>query len=242
MTGRMRYYDIHCHFVPGVDDGAQSTEAALALIEAEYKDGVRTIFMTPHQRPRLFEAPLEKVVQRYEQVKAEAIRKFPDLEIYLGCECFMHMEVLEKIEKYPELRMGGGRYILAEFSTTHSAGFILERTDELITAGYEVIIAHAERYYPIREDIEFLKKLRRMGAHIQINADSIIGTYGFKMKRFCKKLLKEDLVDFVGSDAHNMKNRPPKIGKCADYIAKKFGTETRDKIFTNNPAEIVKKL
>lgn len=242
MTGRMKYYDIHCHFVPGVDDGAQSTEAALELIEADYKDGVRVIFMTPHQRPRLFEVPLEKVVSRYEMIKTEALKRFPDLEIYLGCECFMHMEVLERIERNPELRLGGGRFVLAEFSTTHSAGFILERTDELISAGYEVIIAHAERYYPIREDIEFLKKLKRMGAYIQINADSIIGTYGHKMKKFCKKLLNEDLVDFVGSDAHNIKSRPPRIGKCADYVAKKYGMELRDKIFTNNPAGIVKKL
>ena len=78
-----------------------------------------------------------------------------------------------------------------------------------------------------------------MGAYIQMNADSISGVEGWGMKRFCKKVMKQDLLHFVGSDAHNTGDRKPQMGRCAQHMEKTMGREYADKILIRNPREII---
>ena len=87
--------------------------------------------------------------------------------------------------------------------------------------------------------LDFIDELRDMGAYIQMNADSIIGEDGFMIKRFCKKVIKEEMLDFVGSDGHDLARRTPHIGKCYDKIEKMMGTDYADMIFISNPECII---
>ena len=87
--------------------------------------------------------------------------------------------------------------------------------------------------------MDFIDELRDMGAYIQMNADSIIGEDGFMIKRFCKKVIKEEMLDFVGSDGHDLARRTPHIGKCYDKIEKMMGTDYADMIFISNPECII---
>ncbi len=90
-----------------------------------------------------------------------------------------------------------------------------------------------------KRNLDFIDELRDMGAYIQMNADSIIGEDGFMIKRFCKKVIKEEMLDFVGSDGHDMARRTPHIGKCYDKIEKMMGTDYADMIFISNPECII---
>ncbi len=231
-------YDIHCHIIPEVDDGAASMEEALGMLEEEVRQGVECIVLTPHYRVRMFETPEEKILSRYEALCSEAKKLFPDLTLKLGCEFHAHMDMEEDFKTRKHFTMAESDYILLEFSGRHMKSFIKERTMAVLDAGYIPIIAHIERYPAMTGDTEFIGELKDRGALMQVNADAILGADGMKVKNFCKKLLKNDLIDFVDSDAHSLTHRSVHIGECADHIAKKHGEAVARRIFVENPQEI----
>ena len=110
------------------------------------------------------------------------------------------------------------------------------------TNGNGMVVADIAKRYDAIGGVnggEFVDGLRDMGAYIQMNADSIIGEDGFMIKRFCKKVIKEEMLDFVGSDGHDLAKRTPHIGKCYDKIEKMMGTDYADMIFISNPECII---
>ena len=84
-----------------------------------------------------------------------------------------------------------------------------------------------------------LEELQRAGAYIQLNADSVLGCTGFKMKQFCKKVLKNEWADIIASDTHNMSDRPNRLSQCYEYIEKKFDRDYAELLFENNPGQII---
>ena len=147
------------------------------------------------------------------------------MRLYLGCELHSSMDMVECLKKGRRLTLAGSRYVLVEFSNGDVNGFI-------------PIIAHVERYKATRNDIGFLTELKDMGAHIQVNADTISGQDGFGAKTFARKVMKHGLLDFVGSDGHRKTERIPEIGKCVAKMEKTMGSEYVKKIFIKNPRKI----
>lgn len=233
------FYDIHTHILPHVDDGAADMKETMRLLKMEYNDGVRTIYATSHFRRNMFEPSMEKVHKQYELVAAEAAKEFKDLRILLGCEFHVNSDMVETLDAGERPGMGGTRCVLAEFSERSDANTIQNKCYELLSHGYQPIIAHAERYPAIRKNLDFLEQLVDMGNYIQMNADSIVGNDGLSMKWYCKKAMKKDLIHFVGSDAHNTKDRKPAMGKCAAYLEKTMGKAYMKKILIENPRELI---
>jgi len=108
----------------------------------------------------------------------------------------------------------------------------------IIMNAFKPIIGDVERYKATRNDIGFLTELKDMGAHIQVNADTISGQDGFGAKTFARKVMKHGLLDFVGSDGHRKTERIPEIGKCVAKMEKTMGSEYVKKIFIKNPRKI----
>ena len=236
-------FDIHCHFVPGVDDGADSMEESLWLLGREYEDGVRSIILTPHFRYQMFETPMEMVQERFDALCEAAEEKFGDgLRLYLGCELHASEDMAEKLQARERLTMAGSRYVLVEFSHSDNKSYIMNHVQNLCMNGYIPIIAHVERYAATRKDMDFLWDLKKAGALIQMNADGINGREGFAGKSFAKKVMREDLLDFIGSDAHNRTDRFPEMGKCFKQVSKLMGEDYARHIFIDNPAEIILSL
>lgn len=231
--------DIHCHILPGVDDGAPDLPAALALLQCEYSDGVRTIILTPHYRPGMFEDTEEEVRSAYDVLRKASDERFPDLDLRLGCELHAHMDIVKTLRDRPQCRLAGTDYVLVEFSSHDEQGYIRDRLYELRSSGYEPIIAHVERCKNAVKDMNFAYSLVGMGVKLQVNADSVLGKDGWGMKRICRALMEEDLVHFIGSDAHDMKFRPPRLGECAAWLERKMGENYARRILCENPREIL---
>lgn len=232
-------FDIHCHIVPSVDDGASSADDAYKMLQMEYRQGVRNIIATPHFRNQMFETPRHTINQQFWLLRELAHKVSPDLRVYLGCEFHSNMEMVEMLRSGEIHTMAGSRYVLTEFSGSSKGSYIRDRLYSLISHGYKPIVAHIERYECLRKDIKLVEELTDMGAYMQVNADSILGKEGFGIKRYCKKLLKQDLISFVGSDCHGIKERVSHIGDTYAYIAKKEGEEYADQLFINNPQKIL---
>lgn len=229
--------DIHCHILPGVDDGAPDMETSRAMIRDAYEQGVRYIIATPHYRPEMFEPSMKKVIRVYHELRdyAEEV----GIGLRLGCEYYRNEQMIRHLDKKLRPTMLGSRYVLTEFSTNDSFVTVRNYIYELITKGYRPIVAHVERYFCCQEP-ERIQELKKLGAQIQINADSVLGYEGHTIKKFCAGPMKDDLVDFIGSDAHNLEGRKMNLGKCATYVRKKMGQDYAEEIFVDNPRRIWK--
>lgn len=237
-----RWADIHCHIIPGVDDGARDMKTALEMLRMEYEDGVRTVIVTPHFRIGMFETSRETIWERFSMLKEEAFRLYPDMHIDLGCEFHANMDMVELLKEGTWGTMAGTDYVLTEFSGAHSLGYIRERCYTLLCSGFTPIIAHVERYPALYKKYDEIENLVNMGAKIQMNASSIIGADGFRMKGFCEKIMKMDLLHFVGSDAHNLSRRKPCMGKCASYMKRVMGYKYTKRILVENPSCLTEKM
>lgn len=236
MTG---IYDIHCHILPAVDDGAGSMKESMRLLEMEYAQGVRHIVLTPHLRFGMFETPANEIKEAFALLSQEAAAQFADLKLYLGCEFHSSGRMTEVLKTEKCRTMGGTKYVLTEFSGGDSALEVRNRIGELQRSGYRPVVAHAERCRCFRESLSFLEEICATGALIQINAGSFAGTEGMTVRSFCKKAVRGGYVHLIGSDAHNCSNRKPELDVCAQYLIKKFGKETAKQLLIENPQKLL---
>ena len=232
-------YDIHCHILPGVDDGAKNMDIALALIEKEIEAGVETIILTPHFLKEMFEPDMEDIWNAYDELLYET--RYKNIRLYLGCEFHANMEMVETLDNDLRPTLADSRYVLTEFAHNSTRAFMKERADALLMSGYRPIIAHIERYRATRKDFDLIEDLIEMGCEVQVNADAIIGRDGLGAQRFCKKLMQEDMLHYVGSDTHNLRGRAPHLGECCEYLKKHMGRLYTSRIMRDNPSKIVEK-
>ena len=209
-------FDIHTHIIPYVDDGSSSLEESINMIKHEIDIGVTDIICTPHHIFHRYEATVEVIKERFAFLKEEVEKLNLPIKLYLGQEiCYTHREdILGMLKAGKLLTLNNTNRVLLEFSFTREPEDILDVIYNFNINGYEVIIAHVERY----EWMTFDKvvALRNEGALIQINSNSYLGFTTWKEKRFVKKLLKHNLVDFVASDTHSF--RPSTLDKSYKKI------------------------
>lgn len=228
--------DIHSHLLFGVDDGPRYIEESLDMLQDAAEQGVTAMILTPHYRGGMFSYPKDLIDKNLAELKAKS--KNIGVELYLGTELHMSSNSVEYLKTQRVRTLAGTHYVLAEYKPESDFAFIKNSVQDLIRHGYIPIVAHVERYACLR-DIECISFLREIGAMIQVNADAIIGKDGFRAKAYTKKLLAGGLVDFVGSDCHSSNRRRSHMGKCREYLYKKFDKRYVDDIFYNNANEIL---
>lgn len=235
----MEFADMHCHVLPGVDDGAANKEEAFEMLRIAYKDGVRHIIATPHYHIGRMKAKAEDVRQRVQDLQQAALVLFPNLKIYSGQEIYYYSDAVKALKAGKALTMAGSRYVLLEYSTTVSFNEIRDSIYEMVTEGYIPVIAHVERYGSLYDEGDRVGRLVEDGAYIQVNAGSITGKSGGTAKKFVRKLLKDGLVHLVGTDAHDRTKRVPHIAEAAKYVSGKINAEYAEKIFYKNTCLII---
>ena len=229
--------DVHCHILPMVDDGPSSLEESVKILKEAYDQGVRYMIVTPHYRPEMFEPSMRRVMYSYKYLKEVA--QGMGIKLRLGCENYRHEGMIEEMDEKKRPTMAGSSYVLVEFSGHDLFSTVRNYIYELTNHGYTPIIAHAERYTSC-QTVENIRELKELGALVQVNAGSILGEDGWQLKRYCGQLMKEDLIDFIGSDTHNTKSRKMNLKKCASYLKRKMGKKYVQQIMIENPSKIWK--
>ena len=236
-----RLVDTHCHILPEVDDGARSMEETRQMLQEAYEEGIRYIIATPHHHPRRGRKSPKQLRRQLKLVREEAAQISDELRIYLGTEIYFGQDIPERLREELILTMNKTKYVLVEFSPGDPFDYICQGIQQIQMKGYEVILAHIERYQCMYKNIENVEHLKHMGVRIQVNADSITGESGWKAKRFVRRLIDERLVFCVGTDAHDPKRRPPRMKKAAEYVEKKCGEDYARRIFFSNPRIMLRK-
>ena len=231
----MKYLiDAHCHILPGVDDGAANLDEAKKMLQIAHKEGIRYIIATPHFHPQRGHASPEKIQQSLMILRQEAEKIDEKMRVYRGRELLYREDLEKDLESIGALTMNDRTCILVEFHGGEEYEYIRHGLQKLQMAGYQVILAHIERYKSVLEDIDRAMEIYDMGILIQINAESIMGKSGRKVKAFVRELLEEEMVFCVGSDAHDTHSRPPKMKKAAAYVEKHCGYDYAKAIFNDN--------
>lgn len=231
--------DVHSHILPGVDDGARDGKSAARMLRIASEEGIDAIVVTPHFVNGTDKEKTLLIKKRYAVVRKWLKERYPDMVLYLGNELYYSDGIIEALDQGIALTMNGTKYVLVEFPVYVEFPYIQKAVQRLLYAGYIPIIAHVERYERIRKRTD-IEELVDMGAYIQVNASSIIGKHGFSEKRYIKGLLKKHLVHFVGTDAHNSKDRKPEIMDCINYLVKKFGMEEARRLLEENPDKMLR--
>ena len=206
--------DIHNHILYGVDDGSKDLDMSLAMLKEEMEQGVTLVYLTPHQNQQTLTGPLLK--ERYQSFLEELKEKGIDMDIRLGAEIYYYPGLKQDLLSGKALTMDESKYVLVEFSTRTETN-VSEIVYELVMAGFTPIIAHIERYPYLKKEDYF--DIKEAGGLIQINSSSFSH---FSSRGLIKYLLKNDLVDYVATDAHDTSRRNVDFSFVHSYIKKKY--------------------
>ena len=231
-------FDIHCHILPNVDDGAKDGKTTKRMLQRAVEEGIDAIVATPHYSCEMEDEEIEQVRQKFLMIQKWWKEKEPDKELYLGSELYYSEGLIAALERGAALTMNGTRYILVEFPIYLNFQNIKKAVQKLLYAGYIPIIAHVERYERMKK-LEMVSELVDMGALIQVNVSSVIGRNGFKDKFYVMKLIKKHVVHFVGTDAHDTEVRKIRMQACLQYLEKKLGKEKAAQILEENPRRML---
>lgn len=234
-----KFFDIHCHILPNLDDGARSMEQTIAMMNIAVDEGITSMICTPHYHLGRVVAEYNDCEERIKEVREELKKRNINVDLYLGAEICYFSEAVDEVDEGRIHTMAGSSYVLLEFEPSVEYRRIRTAVNEFTMAGYVPIIAHIERYDCMIMAMDEVSELISMGALIQINASSVLGELGFGVKRFIKKMMKNEMVSFVSTDAHSNGHRAPRMRKCYEYVAKKFGGDYAMDIFCNNAKNIV---
>lgn len=231
--------DIHCHVLSGVDDGAHDTEQSMEMLRFMYNEGIRNVILTPHYHAGHVEPDVDLINARFRKLARhkEQDWSLADLRLYLGCEIYYYPSIVSWLDEGRVLSMAGSDYVLLEFGYTMEKREIYEGITEVVNAGYRPIIAHVERYEKLVGHIDLVDELIAKGAYIQVNCRAL--ERGFRIRSFVKKLLREEMVHFLATDAHDMMGRAPEMANAVSYVSKHFGEDYCNRIVADNPVRVI---
>ena len=227
--------DLHCHILPGLDDGAQTLTDSMALLRAEKSQGIESIVFTPHFHPERIslESFLNARADSYSRLtSAEGFSEL-NLETKLGAEVFFSMRLIEM--DVTELCFENTRYLLLELPVSMKPYGMKHTLKQLIGRGIIPILAHVERYGYFTQDPVQLYDLVMSGCLAQVNAAAVLRTTGNKGVS-ALQYIRWELAQLIGSDAHSVKERPPNTRAAYRYIEDKLGESYAAWLLRNSQA------
>ncbi len=240
------YIDLHCHWIPNIDDGAKSVEDGLAMLKGLYSVGFSTVMATPHMKPGMFENDQNVLRRAFEEMRphVEGATQIPRVE--LASEHFLDDIVSTRLLAgegltYPAIFATTPqrfKTVLIEFPTHAFPTFTQRKLFELRRAGLSVVIAHPERYQPVWKDDRCLDPFLDAGACLLLDVCAVIGKYGRDAQKSAEKLLEEGAYEAACSDAH----RPGDVDlvqKAIERLAELTGKEEAERLLKGGPASIL---
>jgi protein-tyrosine phosphatase len=195
--------DVHSHFIPGIDDGAQTLEDSLALVKAMKNFGYSKVITTPHIMGDTYRNGKHNILPGLETVREAINAQGIDIKIDAAAEYYIDADLEEKI-KNKDILSFGDNYVLFEMPFVSEPTNLANVIFELQLGGYKPVMAHVERYQFWHNSFNKIIDLRDKGVLLQMNISSLTGTYSPQVKKIAEKLIDEKIVDLLGSDCHHL--------------------------------------
>lgn len=233
-----KYIDVHSHLLPQVDDGSESLEQSISLMNKLADIGVSDIILTPHYSQRKgFTVPKAEICESY-RAFVEKCKGETNLNIYLGNEIEFSYDVCELIKGNRLLTLANSEFILIEFHPLVSYSDFEAAVQNVVGTGHRPVIAHVERYVNLGDELDKLEILKNMGVTYQINLPSFMSS-SRSLKKRLKRIVKQRLADYVGNDTHHSVLERQDAYRFINKIIKTTDEEYARAIFYGNAKKII---
>lgn len=234
-------FDLHCHIIPCIDDGAGSLSEAVKMAALAASGSTRGIVCTPHcnipgSYKNYWAPSLNTVISLLQQ---ELDKNSVPVTLYPGQEVYLGSDPTELIRRGKLITINSSRYMLAEFHPEESFSQVFRLAGILLRLGIVPIIAHPERCGFISEFEDAAEKLKKLGALFQINKDSLFGLFGRDAMQSARALCEKRLADFAASDGHSPYRRTPCLRDAHEAVSELCSLEYADFLFRSNPLRVI---
>jgi protein-tyrosine phosphatase len=234
--------DLHCHLLPGIDDGAPDLDAALRMARMAVDDGITTIACTPHIYPGMFENDSAGIRLNIENLRDHLAAAGIPLKLSWGADAHVSPDLLPRLKAGTVPCLNGSRYFLLEpphhVAPPHFDHFAFS----LLAAGYVPVITHPERLSWIGDHYETFCSLSDRGVWMQVTSGSLTGRFGKAARYWSERMLDEGRVDILATDAHHPERRPPLLAEGREAAAHWVGTAEATHLVETRPLGILKNL
>jgi protein-tyrosine phosphatase len=234
--------DLHCHLLPGIDDGPETMEEALALAAHAVQSGIVRAVATPHVHVGRYDNELASIAADLARFRTELERRNIPLELGLGAEVRLGEDIIAMVmeERIPYLgERDGYRIMLLELPHSHVPVGSDKFVAWLLKQKIRPLIAHPERNKDVHHDINKITPFVSMGCWLQVTAGAVAGNFGEPSRKRAVQLLERGWVTVLASDAHNLEHRPPELEPGRRAAAAIVGEEESWKLVRDTPLSIV---
>ncbi len=235
--------DLHCHLLPGIDDGPATLAEALAMARLAVAHGIREARVTPHLHVGRWENDRARIAAAVDSFRMELESAGISLEVSFAAEVRASYDILPLIEegRVPFVgALGGHKVLLLELPHGHVPVGADKLVDWLLAHGIRPMIAHPERNKDILRDADKILPFVRQGCLLQLTADAVAGGFGEDCAARARQFLEEGWVTVLASDAHDTELRPPRITPGREAAARIVGEEEAARLVEENPARLLR--
>ena len=234
--------DIHCHFLPGIDDGPESMAEAVLLARMAVADGITHTIVTPHIHPGRYDNEKASIEQGFHAYTQKLQEEGIALKVGMASEVRISMEILPLIaeDKIPFVgELDGYKILLLEFPHSHILPGSDKLVDYLLQRNIRPLIAHPERNKDVMRKVEKIEPFVKMGCLLQLTAGSVAGHFGSIAQQRSHQLLEAGWAHVIATDSHDPKNRPPILKAGQQAASEIVGDEEAFKLVDTHPRAII---
>lgn len=234
--------DIHCHILPGFDDGADNMEESLRMARIAAGGGTKAMIVTPHSNvPNSYQNFLDKFyVDTFKELKSKIKENNIPINIYPGHEIFATDDLVEPIKRKRLLTLCNSDYPLVEFGFRERSESVYRKLQILVAEGLTPIVAHPERYAFVAENGSAPLMLKKIGCLLQVNKGSLKNKFGDNAYAIAQALIIREVADFVASDAHSPYMRTPYLADAHEIVSELHSVQYADLLLNINPEKVLK--
>jgi protein-tyrosine phosphatase len=233
-------HDVHCHLLPGLDDGPEAMEDAVAMARVAAGDGIAVVLATPHGEAVAAAGGTSDLLRRVAATQAAITQAGIKLDLRAGTEHQLSIGLANELAAGKGATLNGTRYVLVEMDFTHYQPFTEEALFQLRLQGYQPVLAHPERQEVLQRQFVKVRKLLEMGVLMQVTAGSVAGDFGPAAKHAAEALLKEGAVHFLATDAHRPREwRPPVLSNGLATARRLVGESNVARMVIDNPRALL---
>ncbi len=231
--------DLHCHILPGIDDGAVDLENSLAMARVAVAEGIRITACTPHMMPGVYDNTGPAVRSHIAALQTALDEADIALRLVTGADIHLQSDLGIKLKNGGLLSLNDSRYFLFE-PPHHTAPPRLEDAAfDVMAAGFQPVLTHPERLTWIENHYDTMCNLAHQGVWMQITCGSLTGRFGRRPQYWAERMIDEGLVHILATDAHNLRNRAPLMAEARDKVAERLGEQAAIDMVLTRPAGVL---
>lgn len=235
--------DLHCHILPAIDDGADCMETSLKMARIAVEDGIELTACTPHIYPGMYDNHAHGIADATSALADELKKENIPLALTYASDTHVMPDLVDRLRAGTVPTFNQGRYFLLEFPHHTNMPNLESYVFNLLAAGYIPVITHPERLHWLDKDnYSMFKRMADSGAWMQITAGSLTGRFGENAKRWGMRFLDEGYIHILATDAHNTRNRSPRLAEAYHVAEKRLGQEEAMRLVKERPLAMLNNL